>query len=54
MAVIECLVDISLERLQFAVVADKTISVQFFGPKFDHHDIVMPVQAGTLMILGQM
>jgi len=53
MAMVKTIVDITFEWRQLMIVADKAMLVEAGSGKLDLDDIVMAVQAGTLMICRQ-
>jgi hypothetical protein len=52
-AVIKCLVDVSLQGRKLVIIAHEAVVVQLCPGKLDHNSIVVAMQAGTLMIGGQ-
>ncbi|OWK18916.1 hypothetical protein AJ88_46410 [Mesorhizobium amorphae CCBAU 01583] len=52
MSVVETLVDIAFEWRQIVIVAHEAVIVQFLRRKLHFDDVIMPVQARTLVIGG--
>src|SRR5690606_24029591 len=53
MAMVKTIIDIALERRQLMIVANKAVLVEIGSREFDLNDIVVPVQAGALMVFRQ-
>lgn len=53
MAMVKTIIDVALERRQLMIVTDKTVLVEIASGKLYFHNIVVAVQAGTLMIFRQ-